>query len=64
MCILNGSYMMHGSMVPEISSAKRDFFVIFDQFLNIYHPNNQKNQNFEKLKKKKKKKKNPGGIFI
>ena len=49
--------MMHGSMVPEISSAKRDFFVILDQFLNIYHPNNQKNQNFEKLKKKKKKKK-------
>ena len=26
-------------------------FVILDHFLSFYHPNNQKNQNFEKMKK-------------
>ena len=27
------------------------FFVILDNFLHLYHPNNSKNQNFEKMKK-------------
>ena len=30
---------------------KTEFFVTVDHFLPFYHPNNQKNQNFEKLKK-------------
>ena len=35
-------------MVPEISRVtERFFFVILDHFL---HPNNPKNQNFEKMK--------------
>ena len=39
-------------MVPEIPSATdKLFFVILDQFLLFYHPNNPKNQNFEKMKK-------------
>ena len=35
-----------------------EFFVILDCFLPFYHPNNSKNQNFEKLKK------TPEGIII
>ena len=35
-----------------------ELFAILDCFLPFYHPNNPKNQNFEKLKKK------PGDIII
>ena len=36
-------------MVPEILSAT-EFFVILGHFLPFYHPDNQENQNFEKMK--------------
>ena len=45
-------------MVPDIWSITTEFFVNLDHFLPFYSPppspNNQKNQNFEKMKKKKK----------
>ena len=37
-------------MVPEISSAI-ELFVILEYLLPFYLPNNQENQNFEKMKK-------------
>ena len=37
-------------MVPEIWSAT-DFFVILNNFLPFYAPNNPENQNFEKMKR-------------
>ena len=42
-------------MVPEIWSAT-DSFVILGHFFPFYHPNNRKNQNFEKKRKKREKK--------
>ena len=45
-------------MVPEISSATRQFFVILGYFLPFYSPNNPENQNFEKMKK------SPGDIIM
>ena len=38
--------------------CNREFFVILDQFLPLYPPNNPKSQNFEKIKKL------PGDIII
>ena len=38
-------------MVPEISSATEKIFCDFGLFLPFYPTNNQKNQNFEKMKK-------------
>ena len=45
-------------MVPEIWSMMGNFFCHFVPFLPFYHPNNLKNQNFEKMKK------TPGDIII
>ena len=39
-------------------AQQTEFFVIFDHFLH-FHPNNSKNQNFQKMKKK-----TPGEIII
>ena len=38
-------------MVPEIWSARDNFFLILDHFLPSYPLNKSKNQNFEKMKK-------------
>ena len=38
-------------MVPEIWSARENFFVISEYLLLFYHPNNLEKQHFEKLKK-------------
>ena len=48
MCTINDNYIC---LVPLISSTMDRFFVILDNFLPFYSPNNPKNQNFEKLTK-------------
>ena len=45
-------------MVPQIWSATDKTFSHFGLFFALSHPNNLKNQNFEKMKK------NPGDIII
>ena len=49
-------------IVPEISNATGNFFLILDYFLPFHlpatRPNNPKNQNFENIKK------SPGDIII
>ena len=45
-------------MVPELWSVTDTIFCHFGQFFAFYPPNNQKNQNFEKMKK------TPGDIII
>ena len=45
-------------MVPEIWRAKDIIFVILDNFLPFYSPDNPENQNLKKNEK------NPGGIII
>ena len=47
-CNINDKHMMYGScnMKPN-----RQFFLILEHFLPFYPSNNQKNQNFQKIKK-------------
>ena len=45
-------------MVPEISSAMDTIFCHFGSLFTLLPPNNQENQNFEKMKKM------PGDISI
>ena len=49
-------------MVPEISTAKDNFFVILGYFLPFYSPNSPKNKNCKKMKKKQQKTKKRLGI--
>ena len=55
LCTINYDHMMYGSWNME---HNRHFFIILDQFLPFYHPNNPENLNFEKMKK------TPGDIII
>ena len=47
MCTINDNHMMYGSWDMEVDGQN----VILDHFSAFLPPNNQKNQNFEKLKK-------------
>ena len=49
MCTINDNHMMYDSWDMECDT---EFFVILDRFFPFYPSNNQKNQNFEKMKKK------------
>ena len=55
LCTINYDHMMYGSWNTE---HNRHFFIILDQFLPFYPPNNPENLNFEKMKK------TPGDIII
>ena len=48
MCTINNIHMMYGSWDME---CDREFFVILDQILPFYPPNNLKNKNFVKMEK-------------
>ena len=48
MCTINDNHMMYDSWDMECDT---EFFVILDHFFPFYPSNNQKNQNFEKMKK-------------
>ena len=56
MCTINNNHMMYGSR--DMEHDGQFFFAILYHFLPFYHPNNLKNQNFEKMKK------TPGDIII
>ena len=45
-------------MIPEIRAQQTKFFLILDNFLPFYPPNNPENQNFQKTKK------TPGDMII
>ena len=45
----NDNHMMYG--YRDMKHDRENFFVISDYFLPFYRPNNQENQNFEKMKK-------------
>ena len=49
MCTINQDYTMYGSW--DIKCKGQSLFVILGNFLPFDHPNNPKNQNFEKIKK-------------
>ena len=48
-CTIDGNHMMYNSW--DMERDGHNFFVILEQFLPFYFPNNLKNQNFEKIKK-------------
>ena len=54
-CTINDS---HDVQFLRYGVQQTEFFVILDQFLSLYPPDNLKNENFEKMKTR------PGDIII